>query len=145
MSLAFSSKQGCAWIKRLYNLSSASCIKSILWTPPCICLKSKQMVWAQSALNAGQCCCSYAFLSMLHCGWTVFIPSLQRHGSDEEAGMWWHQDELPGRATGPAGVSQTGDPHQPGVCPRLSGMSQFRPRHVTLEISFWGCEMIKCS
>lgn len=76
---------------------------------------------------------------------TVFIWSPQRHGSDEKAGMRWHQDELPGRATGPTGVSQTGDPHQPGVCPRLSGTCQITQFHLILEILFCGVKMINCS
>lgn len=63
-------------------------------------------------------------LSSLLCGsLSVCFLFLQRHGSDEEAGLRWHQDELPRRPAGPAGVSATGDPHQPGVGPRLGGTS----------------------
>lgn len=45
----------------------------------------------------------------------------QRHGPDEEAGMRRHQDQLPRRTPGAGGVGPAGDPHQPGVGPRLSG------------------------
>lgn len=62
---------------------------------------------SETALNAGQlppqpCSCG----------------APQRHGSDEEAGVRRRPDDLPGRA---AGVGPTGDPHQPGVRPRLGG------------------------
>lgn len=94
-----------------------------------ICLKSNWMMSAEAALNAGHCCSSLTclvFMALWLPDLTVLAVSLQRHGSDEEAGMWWHQDQLPWRAASPAGVGQTGNPHQPGVCAGLSGTSWIR-------------------
>ena len=94
-----------------------------------ICLKSNWMMSAEAALNAGHCCSSltcFVFMALWLPDLTVLAVSLQRHGSDEEAGMWWHQDQLPWRAASPAGVGQTGNPHQPGVCAGLSGTSWIR-------------------
>ena len=116
-------------------------VSSIRWAlrfQACVCLKPKPNDVRRACFRCGSpahvCMTHTGFIDVLHSGRLALnCPSAppQRHGSDEEAGMRRHPDELPGRAPGPAGVGQAGDPHQPGVCPGFGGRSWSEALHLS--------------